>query len=349
MFLESQRRVNLSLPTGYNRCSLEQLRAIASVIISLSAQADVLHPFSMEDIKTGAFFLLAGLEIVSPLNPRVPVEDQYYMVRFKHNRIKTSFNRIMKRNEPFALYLWQVNSWLGKRKPRGGREIPGMLDWMNVDSRNFFTVFPFEIVSRHRGLFHTKKFHGPEPMLDGFSWQRYRFAQDFMKNYVEQQNMLVSMQKMGVKVSANDMISAYHHVDTAKALFLANIFDECIDYTDDDTGLVRHDWHYQSNQASDNCEYFRHFPDVDWQIVLLWWSGIMAWLGHTYPKVFKKQDTKEQKYVNPLELYARTTATIEKYVGINADDVEREPYTTVLQQMQDMAMQNEEMERIKAK
>ncbi len=352
MFFNSPQRIDLSLPQSYNRCSLAQLRGIASVMMSLFSQADSFHAVSMENIKIASFFELANLEVVAPINPRVPVEDQYYMVRFKHNRINTYINAIMGRNKPFALYLWQIQSWLSPRKMKSSNRVkPGMLDWMNADSKAFFTVFPFEYVRRSKHLLGIpKRFHGPNPMLDGFSWQRYRFAQDYMKNYMEQQNYLVKLQAMGRKVSANDLLKAVHHVDTAKALFLATIFEAKIDFTDENTGLIRRDWHYQSNQSSDNIEYFRNFSDIDWQVVLLWWSGIMGWLGNTYPRVFKVQPTKgQQQHTNPMELYARTTATMEKYVGLNAEEVEREPYTTILQQMEDIARNNEEMERLRKK
>ncbi len=307
----------------------------------------------MEDVKIAAFFKLANLEIVEPINPRVPVEDQYYMVRFHCNRFRRCVNAVLRRNQPFALYLWQVGSWIFKKKnPKTGKETRGMLDWMDADNKDFFVIFPFETVRRHKGLVgKSTLFKGPNPMLDGFSWQRYRFAQDFMRNYMEQNNRLVKLQRMGRNVSADDLLKAVHHVDTAKALFLANLFEANIKYIDESTGRVRKDWRYQSNQASDNLEYFRNFPDVDWQIILLWWSGIMGWLGKTYPKVIKMQPTKNKsaKPVNPLELYARTTATMEKYIGLSAEEVEREPYTTILQQMEDIARNNEEMERIRKK
>jgi len=346
---QTKQKINLNLPTSYNRCSLQQLRDVAAIMLEMVSHATRLRPFSMEDFKIAVFFQLTNLEIVAPVNPRVPVEEQYYMVRFRADRLKRWFNRLTGRNQPFALYLWQVSGWINKQKDlKTGKETPGMLDWLDGDQIDKFLILPIDYIKqRHSRWFKKRKlFKSPNPMLDGFSWQRYRFAQDYMQSFVDCQNHLLALQRMGKKVSANDLITAVHHIDTTKALFLANLFEAKIRYTDESTGTIRSDWHYQSNQATDNLEYFRNFPDADWQIILLWWSGVMAWLGKTYPKVFKKQPTKQQKSVNLLQLYARTTATIEKYVGMNAEEVEREPYTTILQQMEDIARQNEENERI---
>lgn len=348
---ESPRRINLNLPISYNRCSLKDMRGIASIMLEMVAQSSPLKPFRMEDFKIAIFFQLTNLEIVEPINPRVPVEEQYYMVRFRFNRFGRFANSVLRRNKPFALYLWQIADWIFSQKdPKTGKAVPGMLDWLDADSKDFFTLLPIEYVKRRRsgfwGILRHKRFKGPEPMLDGFSWQRYRFAQDFMQNYVQTQNHLLMLKKMGQRASVSDITAAIRHLDTAKALFLANLFELRVRYIDESTGHVRTDWHYQSNQSTDNLEYFRNFPDTDWQIILLWWSGIMGWLSKTYPRVFKKQPTKEQKPVNPLELYARMTATMEKYVGLNADEVDREPYTTILQQMEDIARHNEEMEKI---
>ena len=130
-------------------------------------------------------------------------------------------------------------------------------------------------------------------------------------------------------------------------MFLATVFERKIDYTDE-TGIKRHGFRYHKEQVSDTMTFFRSFPDTDWQIMLVWWSSQMQYLSRTYPKVFKRQDTANKRS-NPLEIYTRTTATIEKYLHITAEEVDNEPYTTIIQQLQDMILRNEEMERINKK
>ena len=313
------------------------------------------------------FLRLTNLEIVEPLNPRIPVEEQYYVVRQLPYTLEEEPSRMLRcyrnfkawcsrhilgHDDTFSLYLWQIHSWLSPSKDRHtGKTTPGILDWLDSEHSDSLLIFPLNKVLRRRSLCGRKvEFHGPAPLMDGFTWQRYRFAQDYMQNYVSASNRLLQLQKMGNRASAADLLRASKNLDLAKALFLATIFNRRITYVDEQTGQTKRDYHYQSNQHSDNSPYFRNFSDTDWQLVLLWWQGMMHFLQKTYPKVFKKTSVKSpKKPVNPLELYTRTTATMEKYISANAEDVDREPYTIILQHLEDISRHNEEVERINAK
>ena len=346
--------INLSLPTSWNRCTLPQLRAIAEVLQDCAMRSDKYHPFDMLEVKVGVFFALTNLEIVQGLNPVAAVEDQYYTVRIRTPKFSIFNYQFSTKSEPFALYLWQIHSWLSTRKnPVNGATIPGMLDWLSPESKDNLLLFPFERISRRRRYrLRSVTFEGPSPLMDGFTWKRFRFAQDYMEMYSNQSNHLLQMQQLGKKVLPRDLLKAYKAVDLAKAMFLATIFCRKIAFVDETTGKTKRDFRYQSNQHSDNAQYFRNFPDRDWQIVTLWWQGMMHYLAKTYPKVFKMQPVakdKKKKRVNPLELYTRTTATLEKYLHATASDIDREPYTTILQQLEDITRRNEETEKLNAK
>lgn len=365
--------INLRLPTSYNRCSLPELRAIAAVMSDCALRASRFHPFDMMEVKVAVFLRLTNLEIVEPLNPRVPVEEQYYVVRtlpytvndeerrwfrvFRlHCNLKAWCRRhILGHDDSFSLYLWQIHSWLSSSKSRvTGKVTPGLLDWLDADNQDSLLIFPLSSIRRSPrarwfSIGSKVTFAGPASLMDGFSWQRYRFAQDYMQNYINASNRLLQLQKMGNRASAADILRASKNLDLAKALFLATIFCRRITYVDEETGRTKTDYRYQSNQHTDNAPYFRNFPDTDWQLVLLWWQGMMHYLQKTYPKVFKKQKvSKDQKAANPLELYTRTTATMEKYISATASEVDHEPYTTILQHIEDIIKNNEEMERINA-
>lgn len=363
-------KIDLHLPTSFNRCSLPELRAIATIMGDCALRSSRFHPFNMMEVKVAVFLRLTNLEIVEPLNPRVPVEEQYYVVRILpytvndegrtwfrvlrcYRNLKSWCRRhILGHDDTFSLYLWQIHSWLTpNKKPHTGKTTPGLLDWLDSSNPDSLLIFPLNTVFRKRSLCGRKiEFHGPAPLMDGFTWQRYRFAQDYMQNYVNASNRLLQLQKMGNRASAADILRASKNLDLAKALFLATIFNRHITYVEEQTGQTKSDFHYQSNQHSDNSPYFRDFPDTDWQLVLLWWQGMMHYLHKTFPKVFKKQKvSKDRKAQNPLELYTRTTATMEKYISSNAADVDREPYTVILQHLEDISRHNEEMERINAK
>ncbi len=366
--ITSKPSINLRLPSSWLRCSLPELRAIAAIMSDCALRTTRLHPFDMMEVKVAVFFRLSNIEVVAPLNPRVPVEQQYYTVRFRPYSLADETRPLFRmlryyrslfawlkrhllgRDDTFSLYLWQIHSWLSPyTNPHTKKTTPGLLDWLeNPDS---LLIFPIPSVRRaHRPLARKTTFHGPAPLMDGFTWQRYRIAQDYMANYVNASNRLLSLQKMGNRVSPADLLTATRNLDLAKALFLATIFNRCITYVEEETGRTRTDYRYQSNQHSDNSIYFRNFPDTDWQIILLWWQGMMHYLSKTYPKVFKVQKVKiNKKTTNPLELYTRTTATMEKYISATAAEVDREPYSTILQHLEDITRHNEEMEKINSK
>ena len=318
----------------------------------------------------GVFFRLTNIEVVEPLNPRAAVEDQYYTCRFRtipleaegrscmwrcHRHFKVWFSRhILGIDDTFSLYLWQIHSWLSPRKnPVNGATMPGMLDWLSPESKDMLLIFPFDKLLRKR-MWHIRKvkFAPPQPLMDGFSWRRFRFAQDYMEMYSDQYNRLLQMTQQGTKVAPRDLLKAQKAIDLSKAMFLATIFNRKVRFVDETTGKTKRDYYYQSNQSSDNAQYFRNFPDRDWQIIMLWWQGMMHYLGKTYPKVFKMQPVakdKKKKRVNPLELYTRTTATLEKYLHATAAELDREPYTTILQQLEDITRRNEETEKMNQK
>lgn len=358
-------KIDLKLPTSWNRCTLAQLRAIAEIMVERALHASPLRPFDMMEVKIAVFFRLTNIEVVEPLNPRIPIEAQYYTCRMRPysleeegrgyirrawKKFKAWFRRrILGHGDSFSLCVWQIHSWLSAFPAKDNKRAqPGLLDWLDMEQGGGLLLFPIRDIKRRRRVaFRKVSFRGPAPLMDGFSWQRYRFAQDYMQNYMTAQNRLVQLQQIGRKASPSDVLKATKDVDLAKTLFLVTIYERRITFVDEETGRTVTRFRYQSNQSSDYAPYFRHFPDRDWQLVLLWWSSMMAYLGKTFPKVFKKQPVgKNERPANPLEIYTRTTATMEKYLSMTARDVDREPYTTILQQLEDISRHNEEMERI---
>ena len=184
--------------------------------------------------------------------------------------------------------------------------------------------------------------------MQDFTWQRYRFVQDYMEHYVTQQNLLLQMQERGDQVSDRDLIKQEKATDLARACFLAVLYKAKIRVVEDKTQRIRVDFEYQSNQVSDYAPYFRNFPEEDWQVIRFWWEGMMFYLQTEYPRCFKRQAVKGQpKQNNLLELYTRTTATMQKYLGLDETEVNSQFFQLVLQHMDNMAKENDELERIK--
>lgn len=372
-------RVDLNVPKGWNFCSLAQLRAISAIIVACEQESDGWRQYGNEDVKVAVFFRLTGLEIVSDVDPSLPVDEQYYVCRMRPYSLEDEgrwhglypwWKRLTARlsrhgSDTFPLYVWQLQYWLTKRR-RGKQEIPGVLDWLDTKKGGHLLLFPFSEVNRRKGrVGESVVFHGPAPFMDGFTWQRYRFCQDYMQAVQTQENALLKMtteaskmiprrgrvskqQRKRMRTTVRQLLAMARQVDAARAQFLAVVFTRRITYIDRQTGKQQYDFHYKAGQEADNVDYFMDFPKADWQLVLLWWSGIMHWLSKQYPKVFREQKVggRGRRPVNPLEVYTRTTATLEKYLHATAEEIDNEPYTTILQQLQDITVKNEEMEKI---
>lgn len=316
--MQTKERIDLHMPNHWNAMTTSELETIADILLKVSARADQLHPLNFNAAKIEMFLGLTELEVVSSANPVKPIEEQYIVVK--------------KRNETdaFNLYLWQIHYWIQES-----------MKWMDKESA--LTRFPYP---EYRHWF--RRFSGPGALMQNFKWRQYRFACDYMSYYLIEQGQLVGM-KLRKNQSAFELKKQIEIVRTAKAMFLATIFNGRVKFVDAETKRMVHDYAYVSNQSTDHLKSFKDFSDVKFQCILFWWAGVMNYLQRKYPKAFKKDDPKRQATVNPLELYTRTTAVMEKYLGIDEEKLNRETYTVVLQHINDMAREQEEMDRLNRK
>lgn len=356
-------KINLTLPKNWNACTTKQLELIADVMREQVERQNRYRPFSMQNVKIAIFFALSGIEIVEGPNPRVPVEEQYYTCRFtkKSKRELTLPFVGGKGGASFSLYLWQINYWLSPKAKTNDKESAeyvsqgaGVLDWLDNENEQFLTRFPYGTIKRRRKFsflipLSYKSFSGPQKDLDGFCWSQYRLASEAMQNYVQLSNNLVKMQKIG-KFSQEQLDKQAKSVDMARAMFLATIFNAKVKHVETSTGMIRKDYFYESNQITDNSEYFRRFPDTQWQVILFWWTGVMHSMAKRYPHVFKVQKAnKVDAKSSALDIYTATIATMQKYVGINEKDCNNQSYSLVLEQLERMSKENEELEKIRKK
>lgn len=341
------KKINLTLPRSWNQCTTGQLELISQVMQEQIARQDRYHPFSMMNVKIAMFFALSGILIVHGVNPREPADKQYYLCRMASDG---------KKAEPFAVYLWQINYWLSAKAKTDDKESAeyiaqgaGLLDWLDNERGQYLTRFPYPTLKRKRNWWRRRKeFQGVFPEMDGFSWMQYRFASDMMQSYTQISNNLIRMQQMK-KFTEAQLMQQADSVDMARAMFLATIFNAKTKYVDANTQMVKRDFHYESNQCSENAQYFRHFPDHQWQVILFWWTGMMHTLSKRFPHVFKVQPTGRQKPSTPLEIYTATTATMQKYAGLTEDQVNHQSYSLVLEHLERLSKENEEMEKIRKK
>ena len=92
--------------------------------------------------------------------------------------------------------------------------------------------------------------------------------------------------------------------------------------------------------------------DVEWQVILFWWSSMMQYLKEQYPKCFKQSDKKSRSKAQPLpiELYTRSMATLQKYLGgLTEAQINQQSAHAILRHMNDMAVEAEQMEKLRRK
>jgi hypothetical protein len=301
------------------------LEQIASVLIDVAERSDRFHPFDMREVKVALFFLMSELKIVEGLTLNDKGEEAYVV---SHPSVK----------EPFYLELWKLNSFidgvidietLQYEKPE--KEQDGVFDWLDDENHSGPLLFPYEkITVRHRILPRTYK--GVAPLMQDFTWQRYRHCQDWLEEYLRRENIRIKALNNARgcperSILYKKLAEATKEADKARASFLSELL----------TGTDA-----QSHE-------FEDFDKVKWQVILFWWAEQMHYLHRTYPRCFKKQGVKGKNPTNPFQLYTRTIATMEKYLGLDEDKVNSQTYTLVLQHLEDMAKESEEIEKMKAR
>ena len=80
---KSTRQIDLHLPTGWNRCTTEELEAIAAAIIQEQQRVDRYHPFDWSRVKLNVVLAVNSIEVVSQPVPVVKnySHDDTYLVR----------------------------------------------------------------------------------------------------------------------------------------------------------------------------------------------------------------------------------------------------------------------------
>lgn len=306
---QQTRRIDLTVPTGWNQCSTAQLEQIARILLRRMAMQDRYHPYDPMQMKTEAFFALAGLTVVEAEG------DDTFLVRLRQtagdSRSPLSFIihhlSFRKRPEPFPLKVWQVHSFVNQH-----------LGWL--DDFTGLWVFPYPDLGSYplsrwswvkaplRWLGLSKplpRLEGPAPLLDGMTWRQYRFANDWISAYVDGES------------------------PEAREGFLKALFD-VIDLPTTPRPL-------------------RRLRADQFQVILIWWQSMMAEMQKKYRRCFKTSKTAGRQQPLPIDLYTRSTATLQDKYHLTEDEINRQPCRVILQHLEDMAQEAEELEKINRK
>ena len=308
---QSTRQIDLHLPTGWNRCTTEELEAIAAAIIQEQQRVDRYHPFDWSRVKLNVVLAVNHIEVVSQ---PVPVVKDY-----SHD--DTYLVRRSKDEEPWPVSVGQLVA------------LTERLAWLDDEKANkviFQFPYPELTLDVSGKTADHRTVQGPPPLLDGYTWQEYRWMTDWMQAYMRHSN------------AKNAEAAAQ-----AQREFLAILFNPKAGggKTDEHTSAISHL----------TSAIFTGFSPIKWQVILFWWSSLMSMLAKKFPKVFKQQPVgkgrrRPQQQDTPWDFYNRVTATIQKYIGgLSEQDVNNATYGTILQQLEMMADEAAEMEKLKKK
>ena len=331
---QSTRQIDLHLPTGWNRCTTEELEAIAAAIIQEQQRVDRYHPFDWSRVKLNIVLSINEITISEELR----VKSEEFAAATENSDTEWLVKRPQDK-EPWPITTGQLVA------------LTERLAWID-DEKASKVIFQFpypELTLVHGSGFMVQgskrkaqgskpltvnreplTVAGPPPLLDGYTWQEYRWMTDWMQAYMRNSN-------------AKNADGAAQ----AQREFLAVLFKPKAGggKTDEHTSAISH-------LTSD---IFTDFSPVKWQVILFWWSSLMSMLAKKFPKVFKQQPVgkgkrRQQQQDTPWDFYNRVTATIQKYIGgLSEQDVNNATYGTILQQLEMMADEAAEMEKLKKK
>ena len=316
MFNKKTIHIELHLPKSWNQCTTEELEIIAAAIIEEQQRVDRYHPFEWSRVKLN---IVLAVNNLTPEQKGEGSDDQEWLVRRPEDK------------ESWPISVGQLVA------------LTDMLSWLD-DEKSDKTIFMFpypEIdvrckreegrLLRHQpsAIIHLQ---GPPPLLDGYTWQEYRWLTDWMQEYMRLSN-------------------AKRDASTAQREFLAILFKPAVSTAGNATATSG-----TSAISPLTSDLFAGFSPVKWQVILFWWSSLMQQLQKKFPRVFKSQpvDKKgrqpKQKADTPWDFYNNVTASIQKYIGgLSVQDVDNQPYGVTLKQLEMMADEAAEMEKLKNK
>jgi hypothetical protein len=245
----------------------------------------------------------------------------------------------------FPLEAWQVHSFIEQH-----------LSWIDAtDKRGNPLPMPrlrFPYPKRFRrwwpiSCLWKKEYLRPGELLDGMTWQTYRWINDWMEVYQQQANALVEARSHRGLAPAGRQ--------TQVPVPMTALADLARQEAETRTKVVALIFGCSERRA-------RRVTEIEWQVLMFWWSSMMQYLREQYPKCFReppkpsqpgRQPRKPRKSTQqplPIELYTRSMATLQKYLGgLTEEQINAQTAHAILRHLNDMAVEAEEMEKLKHK
>lgn len=326
--------LDLKVPRGWQQCSTRELEMIAEEMIrsQLLASLSRFRPFDWTEIKTRLFFRFAEVTIVSQyVYDGDETDARYGLTTFVCQHPSLG-------KETFELQTWQVHSFLEQLKWLDATDAKGR----PLPMPKMMWPYPERLWRlRWKRWKPEKDYYRPGELLDGLSWAQYRLANDWMEVYTNAANGLIAEQEKHAKANPERIRSLAEQQENARLEVLAQLF-----YVSDPAE--------PSKVKSAPRRLLRKITEVEWQVCLFWWSSMMQYLKGQYPKCFKSSDKKPRSRSKqqplPIELYTRSMATLQKYLGgLTEDEINAQTAHAILRHLNDMAVEAEEMEKLRRK
>ena len=313
IMLEQQLHIDLHLPTGWNRCTTEELEIIAAAIVREQASVGRYRPFLWERIKV---HIVLGINDITILQNNTPEDDGKWLVKRTEDK------------EPWQLSTGQIAN------------LCEHLNWLTDENASPLFVFPYPILRLEvRGERFLDKqsgkaereVSGPPPLLDGYTWREYRWLSDWMQAYMRHANAMAQSKMEDARRKNQE------GAENARNEFLAILFKPAGEK--------------MFNVQCSMFNGFS--PVKWQVILFWWSSlmrQLAKKFPRVFKNQPVKKGRRTQSPDTPWDFYNHVTATIQKYIGgLSASDVDDQPYGVVLQQLEMMADEAAELERAKSK
>jgi len=309
--LSKATNINLHLPTGWNRCTTEELENIAAAIIGEQQRVGRYHPFDWYRVKLNVVLAINDITVLRDNDIPTKDDEIEWLVRRPQD------------SEPWPITTGQLVS------------LTERLAWID-DEKISKVIFQFPYPEMTLDVIGKTADHrtivGPPPLLDGYTWQEYRCMTDWMQSYMRHSNAknadaAAQAQREFLAILFKPKAGGGHDNDISKHRDNDKIDAAIFEGFDPVKWQVILFW-----WSSLMSMLAKKFPKV--------FKQQPVGKGKRRPK---QQDT-------PWDFYNRVTATIQKYIGgLSEQDVNSATYGTILQQLEMMADEAAELERAKSR
>jgi len=307
MMNNETRRIDLHLPQSWNQCTTDELETIAAAIISEQRRVDRYHPFDWQRVKLNVVLAVNGITVLRDDDISKGDAAAEWLVRRRTDKLPWPISTGQ------LLALTEQLAWLDDQKAT----MPKMM-------------FPYpQKIRRWTWRVWQRDYYAPGELLDGMSWQTYRWLNDWLEAYTAANNRLAARPRNSAERFAREETKSLIRQERDIRLTVLSLIFGCPK------------WRIRTAR----------FTEPQWQVVLFWWSSMMQYLRQQYPKCFKSSSPRKRKQVQslPIELYTQSMAVLVTDLKLTEDEVNHLTAHVILRRLNTMALDAEEMERLRHK